>query len=751
MSNTLTGNQIKNTYQALLKIGTNGSLNPTTATVISDGLGNDTPLYLSGQRVGIGNPNPNYKLDVLGQIAFKDSLGYDYGFLEATGGNIYFGSLGTQNINLYSGGTPLLFINGTTGNVGIGTNTPNSLLEINGSGVTKMIISSSYESQLRLNANYGQISNVTGDLYFTIESASGNQIFRTGSSTERMRITSAGNVVLNTTTPQANAVLTIKETASLPAAFAMINRNSTHYWGLAVDTNAVDDRNFGIYDITNGQFPFIITPTGNVGIGTQAPSSKLEVYGKIAINTTGNQSTTISNNLGTGTVGRNIFIGGGGNNLSSGTGSDGSYNTSIGYASMTNLINGYQNTSIGYTSLYSNIDGAENTAIGFVNMYSNSHGSYNTSLGSQTLFNNISGNYVTAIGYGVLFNNTANNNTGIGALSLNANITGINNTAIGNSSLRNNLNSSNTAIGFQSMVNNTNGAENVAIGVNTLYTQTTAYFNTSIGAFALSSNTTANHNTAIGHNALLNNATGTQNTAIGSQSLKFNNGSYNTAIGYSSLQNNTSAGYNTAIGYNSLLANTTGEYNVSIGNSSQQNSTIGTYNSSLGAFALVNNNGDRNVAIGCFSMSAIDGSYNTSIGMFSGNFSISGNNTASVNSTYLGYNTKSFSGNNQNEIVIGYNTESKGDNTATLGNDNIIQTYLKGQVSVAAPTINPAVQLQVDSPNNNTGFLCPRMERANILAISNPPEGLLIYCTDTNAFAFYDGAAWQQLNTYSLL
>ena len=48
MSSALTGNQIKDSYQALLKMGTNGSLDPITPIAISDGLGNDTPLLLSG-------------------------------------------------------------------------------------------------------------------------------------------------------------------------------------------------------------------------------------------------------------------------------------------------------------------------------------------------------------------------------------------------------------------------------------------------------------------------------------------------------------------------------------------------------------------------------------------------------------------------------------------------------------------------------------------------------------------------------
>lgn len=51
MSSALTGNKIKDSYQAVLKIGTNGSLDPTNPITISDGLGNDTPLQLSGDKI----------------------------------------------------------------------------------------------------------------------------------------------------------------------------------------------------------------------------------------------------------------------------------------------------------------------------------------------------------------------------------------------------------------------------------------------------------------------------------------------------------------------------------------------------------------------------------------------------------------------------------------------------------------------------------------------------------------------------
>jgi hypothetical protein len=75
MASALTGNKIKDSYQALLKMGTNGSLDPTTLITISDGLGNDTPLQLAGDKLATyysGNIN-GLNIDLAGNgYAFGD-------------------------------------------------------------------------------------------------------------------------------------------------------------------------------------------------------------------------------------------------------------------------------------------------------------------------------------------------------------------------------------------------------------------------------------------------------------------------------------------------------------------------------------------------------------------------------------------------------------------------------------------------------------------------------------------------------
>jgi hypothetical protein len=61
---TLTGTEIKNTYQSLLKLINNGSLQTSTPTIISDGLGNVTPLQIAETRIQTQYSATNIGLDL---------------------------------------------------------------------------------------------------------------------------------------------------------------------------------------------------------------------------------------------------------------------------------------------------------------------------------------------------------------------------------------------------------------------------------------------------------------------------------------------------------------------------------------------------------------------------------------------------------------------------------------------------------------------------------------------------------------
>jgi len=101
-----------------------------------------------------------------------------------------------------------------------------------------------------------------------------------------------------------------------------------------------------------------------------------------------------------GTNGFNTFMGLEAGNFSmSGSGTQASYNTGVGYSSLQSLATGHSNSAFGTYSLYSNTTGLVNSAFGTYSLYSNTTASFNSAFGYGTLFSNTTGNHNTAIGY----------------------------------------------------------------------------------------------------------------------------------------------------------------------------------------------------------------------------------------------------------------------------------------------------------------------------------------------------------------
>ncbi|MEI6138212.1 MAG: fibrobacter succinogenes major paralogous domain-containing protein [Mariniphaga sp.] len=81
----------------------------------------------------------------------------------------------------------------------------------------------------------------------------------------------------------------------------------------------------------------------------------------------------------------------------------------------------------------------------------------------------------------------------------------------------------------------------------------------------------------------------------------------------------------------------------------------------------------------------------------------------------------------------------------------IKSSLLFSQVAINADGSNPNNSAMLDVKSNNKGFLPPRMTHAEMNAIQNPAEGLIIYCTDCRTdgkgvlATFFDGN-WNALN-----
>jgi len=280
----------------------------------------------------------------------------------------------------------------------------------------------------------------------------------------------------------------------------------------------------------------------------------------------------------------------------------------------------------------------------------------------------------TAWGRNALRDNTGHLNTAIGVEALRFNTTGNYNSAVGAYALYSNTTGiSNLAMGTGALYFNTTGNYNLALGSDALYSNTTGYNNSAVGMNALRLNTTGYYNSAVGMDALGFNTTGYQNSAVGNSALGFNTtGIQNTAIGYQSLYSNTTGTENTAVGYQALRANTTGIQNTAIGDTSLRSNTTGNYNVANGMYSLYTNiTGSQNNAYGYNSLGANSaGLNNTAYGHQSLSENIASNNTA------YGFRSLRYTTSGTGNIGLGHLSGTGIDTAAAANQRSVIDDYM---------------------------------------------------------------------------
>ena len=304
--------------------------------------------YLMGGDLGIGTSSPVAKLEVyddshsaiiLGRAGVPNYLGvWNY-----SSGTMYFGTASSDGVqfransidallldingntlvqNNFSVGSTDFFVNDNTGNVGIGTSSPNYKLEVAGTG--SFGGSTQNGRTLTVNGTGNVNANAAGGLGLTTETGGGFDIYATStdanpvwdlhtnsaeqmsfsiSSAEAMRIDSLGNVGIGTTSPA--TLLEVNGTGDATHGMIKVSEGSgSDYTYIDPNFGLTVSRSTGYVsnELEGGTLSFrvsesapfdktpitlqadgdVIMNAGNVGIGTTSPSYPLEVNANVS-------------------------------------------------------------------------------------------------------------------------------------------------------------------------------------------------------------------------------------------------------------------------------------------------------------------------------------------------------------------------------------------------------------------------------------------------------------------------------------
>ena len=371
LSVTSTGNIIETAIPPTIPTLTAGSVLFSNGTTIAQDNANffwdDT-----NNRLGIGTSSPTTLLDVRG--GFNVSDGTSTVRIVNSGGVGLIGTLTTHPLAIRTDNTERMRIT-EIGNVGIGTSTPSIKLQVEtsvngsdgiwarnantGTSAYGFVVAASGVGTVGVRAHsaaHGAWPN-TSMLHSATGFTGGLSIYQDGANpislwtnaTERMRITSTGNVGIGTTSPQVDLDVASKDAAGTVARIRLTNKDlsvideqdlseiqfynsdadgahiSAYIKNIAAETfGRKGQLAFGVSttNSTNAVEALRIDENANIGIGTTSPTSRLTVLNTSSITTAlfgGGVASPAWVSMGTANSGATPFIQGISNSLASNT------------------------------------------------------------------------------------------------------------------------------------------------------------------------------------------------------------------------------------------------------------------------------------------------------------------------------------------------------------------------------------------------------------------------------------------------